>query len=281
MIKLFTESDFENARSRDLLPLRCEYCNAIFHSSKGQIQAAIKGVGKNKLKLCSVECRATSSLVQIEVDCKHCGFTFFRLPSQIRGNTFCSWSCAGKYNNANKTKGFRRSKLEDWVEKELGLKFPSLDILFNDRKCIGLELDIYIPSLKLAFEFNGIIHYEPIYGDKKLRLIRSSDARKFVLCDTQGIDLIVIDTSLDKRFTRLKATQYLDFIVETVKMVVSWVGVEPTKPVRAARLQPACIANCYQPIKRVVLTCLHLASLAGYVCLGSIPVGLPSCDGDS
>ena len=117
--------------------------------------------------------------------------------------------------------------MESWVEQELALKFPSLNIQFNDRKCLGLELDIYIPSLKLAFEFNGIVHYEPIYGDKKLRLIRSSDARKFILCAELDINLIVIDTSMDKRFLISRATRYLDFITKTIKDVGT-VGIEPT-----------------------------------------------------
>lgn len=39
-----------------------------------------------------------------------------------------------------------------------------LDFKFNDRETIGLKLDIYIPSLKLAFEINGVFHRKNIFG---------------------------------------------------------------------------------------------------------------------
>ena len=40
-------------------------------------------------------------------------------------------------------------------------------------EAINSELDVYVPSLNLAFELNGIFHYEPIYGEKKLNQILS------------------------------------------------------------------------------------------------------------
>ena len=83
-------------------------------------------------------------------------------------NNFCSRSCSATFNNKNKTYGTRRSKLEVFLEKELIKLYPDLLFHFNRKDTINSELDIYIPSLKLAFELNGIFHYEPIYGDNKL-----------------------------------------------------------------------------------------------------------------
>ena len=31
MIKLFSEEEFKNAKSTDLLPLKCQYCNNTFY----------------------------------------------------------------------------------------------------------------------------------------------------------------------------------------------------------------------------------------------------------
>ena len=82
-------------------------------------------------------------------------------------------SCAATYNNKNKTHGTRRSKLECFIEKKLSELYPDLTIHYNQKDTINSELDIYIPSFKLAFELNGIFHYEPIYGEEKLNQITS------------------------------------------------------------------------------------------------------------
>jgi hypothetical protein len=76
----------------------------------------------------------------------------------------------------------------------------------------GSELDIYIPSLNLAFELNGILHYEPIYGTTKHQQIQSNDKSKYKACLDAGIDLCIIDTSQLKYFKPSNAQQYLDMV---------------------------------------------------------------------
>ena len=94
--------------------------------------------------------------------------------------------------------------------------YPNLEILYNNKEIINSELDIYIPSLKLAFELNGIVHYEPIYGEEKLNKIKSNDNNKFQLCIEQKISLCVIDTSSLNYFKEQNAKKFLDIIVETI-----------------------------------------------------------------
>ena len=55
-----------------------------------------------------------------------------------------------------------------------------------------MELDIYIPSCKLAFEYQGKQHYEDIYsfGEQKWTLERDLD--KQIGCSNLGITLITI-----------------------------------------------------------------------------------------
>ena len=96
-------------------------------------------------------------------------------------NSFCSSTCSGTYNSAHKKFGTRRSKLEKWLEEKLIMSYPSLEFHFNRKDTIYAELDIYIPTLNLAFELNGIFHYEPIFGDKKLQSTQTNDKRKFHL----------------------------------------------------------------------------------------------------
>lgn len=66
---------------------------------------------------------------------------------------------------------------------------PNIDILINDRNILnGLELDMYIPSKKLAIEFNGIYWHTEISGGKN----KNYHLDKTNLCNEKGIRLIHI-----------------------------------------------------------------------------------------
>ena len=56
----------------------------------------------------------------------------------------------------------------------------------------GLEVDVAIPSLKLAIEWNGIVHFKPIYGQTKLDKVQDKDAEKLKIAANKNINLIVI-----------------------------------------------------------------------------------------
>src|ERR1019366_2749034 len=112
------------------------------------------------------------------------------------------------HSNTHKTKGIRKSKLECWLENKLPLLYPNQTFHFNCKDAINSELDIYIPSLKLAFELNGIFHYEPIYGVNKLEQITNNDHRKFQACIENGIELCIIDTSNQKHFTEKSSDKF-------------------------------------------------------------------------
>ena len=85
------------------------------------------------------------------------------------------------------------------MEEILPQLFPNIDFTFNDKTAINSELDIYIPNLKLAFELNGIFHYEPIYGKDKFQRIVENDNNKFQRCQENGISLCIIDTTSQKK----------------------------------------------------------------------------------
>jgi hypothetical protein len=143
---------------------------------------------------------------------------FIKSNSEIKkhSNHFCCKSCAATYNNKNKQTGTRRSKLEVWLEEKLISIYPNLDIHFNRKDTIGSELDIYIPSMNLAFEMNGIFHYEPIFGQDKLEQIQNNDSNKFQKCQEKNISLCLIDTSGQKRFTEKSSQKYLDIITQII-----------------------------------------------------------------
>lgn len=154
--------------------------------------------------------------------CTNCNKILQRKPSTLRSdNFFCSQSCAATYNNKNKKYGTRRSKLEIYLEEQLRILYPDLEFHFNQKDTINSELDIYIPSLKLAFELNGIFHYEPIYGEDKLSKIQNNDQRKFQACIENGIELCIIDTSQVKYLKKHILEKYLKIISNVIELKMS------------------------------------------------------------
>jgi hypothetical protein len=129
------------------------------------------------------------------------------------------------YKNAHKTTGTRVSKLETWLQTQLPALYPVLEFQFNRRDTINGELDIYVPSLRLAFELNGVFHYEPIYGPEKLASIQTNDERKFQACVERGIELCIIDVSRMKNFKIKRALEFLGIIQNVIE--VRTPGVEP------------------------------------------------------
>jgi hypothetical protein len=190
-----------------LLP---EYCLGIKQGNCNYI---------NHGRFCSIKCYNTYQTVKVIVACEQCGATFERIQSQVDKSKhhYCSKSCAATYNNIHKTTGNRRSKLEIYLEETLQTIYPELEIHYNRKDAINSELDIYIPSLRLAFELNGIFHYEPIYGMDKLSQIQNNDTRKFQACLEYGIEMCTIDTSGDKYFKVDKAVKYLNIITSIIK----------------------------------------------------------------
>jgi len=197
--------------------LNCCQCQKEYGVGKNRFYGAKYALKKVNLKYyCSKECRylGIGRKEPKNVICLNCNKEFKKKISELRktSNSFCCKSCAATYNNKNKTHGTRRSRLEIYLEEELKYKYNDLDIHFNRKDTINSELDIYIPSMKLAFELNGIFHYEPIYGDKKLNQIRNNDTRKFQACLEKGIEMCIIDVSSLSYFKPANAKKFLDIV---------------------------------------------------------------------
>lgn len=219
MIAKYSNAIFESSSSRDLLDLQCEQCGSLFKKTKNLIQSSIKGNPKHKLRFCSLTCCGKAQSKKQLINCKNCNKEFFKNNSQIKKtiNSFCCSSCAAFYNNTHKTKGYRKSKFEVYLEEILPLKYPDLEFHFTRKDAINSELDIYIPTLNLAFELNGVFHYEPIYGADKLKQIQNNDNRKFQACLERNIELCIIDVSTMEYFKIDKCQKYLNIITDIIE----------------------------------------------------------------
>lgn len=194
--------------------VNCNSCNKeIIKSNKDYNQATLRG---QSLFYCSPQCKGKAQLNKIEICCANCNTVVQKISRDIKksksGNLFCSRSCSTTYANTHKIHGNRKSKLEYWLENKLTLIYPNLTTLYAYKEAINAELDIYIPSLNLAFELNGIYHYEPIHGQNKLNQIQNNDKRKFQACLEMNIELCIIDTSQHKYVKDSTNQKYLDII---------------------------------------------------------------------
>lgn len=281
---LFTEEEFNTARSRDKLPLRCLACGEIFYIHKNVIQTQLK-IRPHRNQFCSLTCvrkgankcnsvekitcncgtcgkeiqiyprviaKSKSGKVfcskscaavynnehrqklskEITCNCAYCGKELQRVPSKISnsGRTFCSNICEGFYYKEVKLKSLRthsfhtRSRLEMFLEQELPKIFPDLEIRYNDREvCDGLELDIYIPSLNLAFELNGPVHFQPVFGktteerEERFSKIIQKDVKKQWICQEKEITLCVIDVSKYNHRSDKKNMEFLWLVEQCIK----------------------------------------------------------------
>jgi len=214
---------------------------------------------EHKNHFCSRECRILFPSEQTKVDqpCGHCGDIVTRRAKiqqeSKSGHIFCNHSCAAKYRNAHKTTGTRRSKLEVWLEDRLRELYPDLDIHCNRTDAINGELDFYFPGLKLAFELNGIFHYEPIYGGpEKLTRIQNNDARKMAACLERGIELCVVDTSQADYFKSKVAEKFLGIVRGVLDKVIDqrtragW-AIQSTDPTRGQTASPTAPVVEFRP----------------------------------
>jgi hypothetical protein len=108
-----------------------------------------------------------------------------------------------KIENIARTEfGFKKVG-EGWVSETLLYNiithlYPNHSIIRHHRPdwLDRLELDIYLPELKLAFEYQGQQHFHAIKawgGEKALNDLEERDRKKANLCSQNGITLIPID----------------------------------------------------------------------------------------
>lgn len=248
---LVSQEEFNNKNTKDLVPCECEECKCVFYLQKhyiiknknrfcsrrcsnhfknknlrhevkcsncnkifSKINSLIK---RSKKHFCSVSCKKSfikNNTKLLELECLYCKIKFNRPPYNLNktGKHFCSISCASKYTVPRRSDRHFRSKLEIYLEDKLVNQYKDVGFEFNNRSIIGCELDIYIPSLKLAFEINGTHHYKPIYGLLRFNQTENMDKKKINLCEQKEIRLIIINTSKDGTFSEQDGDKYFNFI---------------------------------------------------------------------
>ncbi len=161
--------------------------------------------------------------VLLTLQCEGCGALVVRSEAHMRkskhGKPYCSKSCRMRHYNAHilPRSSCHRSEPEDMLIGLIRAGFPDLELLPNDRTTLDshLEIDIYLPTIPLAIELNGPVHYLPIYGDERLAKVQTKDSRKHLELHQRGIALLVLDISKLKSKKQQRAfieAQYAELV---------------------------------------------------------------------
>ncbi|MCU7380465.1 hypothetical protein OBO34_19315 [Clostridiales Family XIII bacterium ASD5510] len=123
-----------------------------------------------------------------------------------------------KVENIVRTEFGYPKKGEKWVSETTlyyiisGL-YPNVTIKrhYRPKWLVGLELDIYIHEKRLAFEYQGIQHFQPVQhwgGQCQLEIQQEHDKRKADICKNRGITLIAIN--YDEQLTEENVKSIID-----------------------------------------------------------------------
>jgi len=112
--------------------------------------------------------------------------------------------------------------LRETLEEIYDKRFPNLrpNWLINPATGSRLELDCFSREMMLAFEYQGLQHYEPITffgGQETFKKVVERDKTKRELCKSYGVTLIEIDSRVFPHTTKKKTLE--KHIVATLKRV--------------------------------------------------------------
>lgn len=225
MKTILTNEDICKMKYNQPVQCICIQCNSTFTIRAARAKTIINQTDlSSTADFCSRKCHNEYKKSGITRKCLYCNNIVYVQKGKTQQKRFCSSACSASYNNTHKTTGNHRSKLECWLETKLTMLYPTIEIHFNRKDTIESELDIYIPSLKIAFELNGIYHYEPIHGSDLLNKIKNNDNRKFQACLERGIELCIIDSTKQVYFKESSSHQFLDIINNLIKTKIDQNG---------------------------------------------------------
>jgi hypothetical protein len=135
-----------------------------------------------KKGLNDISCRMTLKII-----CEK-GHEFETRWTKLEENVWCP-ECA-----QNKTESEFRVVIEQYFNKKFVKVRP--DWLCYPETKYNLELDGFNEELRVAFEYNGISHYEPYYlngySERELQKLQRRDAFKIKRCKEENVILIII-----------------------------------------------------------------------------------------
>ena len=220
---------------RETTVARCTYC-------KNEIEKEVYELKRSREPFCSLRCQAAHRSVMgtTRSKCAHCGGPVVRVNKELRksksGLVFCNHTCAASFHNQLRRKS-RRSKIEIEFFDRLRAAFPDVKMIPNDKLLLdGFEVDIAIPGLSLAIEWNGIVHIQPIYGQERFAKILERDHEKNCRAVEAGVLLVTImDPTSTKDVVDEALISVSNIIRDLLENMAGPTGIEPATSWLTAR----------------------------------------------
>lgn len=165
MKPLYTDQEFNSAKSRDKLPCSCINCGKTFLKPKNEILDFLSGSGRRTIEFCSFVCAKNNRDTRRSVACTQCHLPTIKSAKDIRdsksGNTFCSLSCAAKWNNTHFPKQHKQPRHCKICGKSTVSNTDSCQTCFRN-SCIAKYGEMTIQDFKSTYarhKYQGIRHH--------------------------------------------------------------------------------------------------------------------------
>lgn len=248
MIKLFSEKEFEEAKSQMLLPLKCEHCGKKYFRTKREILYE-ENHQRGRCRFCSQECRHLFYSTQyVTVKCENCGkekqITLAEYNKSKTKHFFCNRSCSATYNNSQRklseeTKTKISNSLQDNVKRNFENKMVSDNLKILVCKNCGKE---YVRSKVLFPTYTKICCCKECSKEYREIIDSSAEYReKLSIAGRKSVSLqgdikrskneIMFCKLCEKHFGNVKHNEPLfngwdaDVILENEKIAILWNGI--------------------------------------------------------
>lgn len=179
---------------------KCETKNVLL--TKEEVNKQLEEITQNKIQLIgeySGNCETTL------FKCNYCDFIWKTKVGNIKSGTRCP-KC-----NQKESKG--ENKIKEWLLKNNINFFQEYSIKSNFHDYHRQRFDFYIPLKKLAIEFNGIQHYEPVEkfgGEEEFEKTKLRDLKKSTYCKNNNIKLLIISYKDFKNINKILSSTFND-----------------------------------------------------------------------
>lgn len=240
MIKLYTEEEYNLAKSTDKLPLKCEKCGKVFYKEKKEITFSEKKPDRRRCRFCSRKCLTEYNKRNDshKLKCSSCGKEIEVSHSEYEKSKtkrfFCSRSCSVTYSNKHRSVSEEQKKKTSKTLTEMHDLNPTRicaccgkpytyhkGLGVNTRKFCSKECSAYYNEHRTEFLSEDSRKKLSINGRKSVQ--KQQDSRR-------SKNEMMFCNLCENRFNNVKHNELMfngwdaDIVLEDYKLAILWNG---------------------------------------------------------